>query len=118
MADIDNIEKKLDLILQNQKELQNKISKMENVINKIESDIYLDDSFDFEIVCPYCNNEFVVDMDEDKTEVTCPECENVIELDWTGDLDGFECEHDGCAGCHGCGPANELEDEDNEEDDM
>ena len=37
MADIDNIEKKLDLILQNQKELQNKISKMENVINKIET---------------------------------------------------------------------------------
>lgn len=114
MADLENIEKKLDLILQNQQNLENKMNKMEQVISKIESDIYLDDSFDLEIVCPYCNNEFVVDMDEDRTEVTCPECENVIELDWTGDLDEdeFACGPEGCSGCHGCGH------DDIEEDDM
>lgn len=112
MADLENIEKKLDLILQNQHEIESKINNLEKSVKKIESDIYLDDSFDFEIVCPYCNYEFTVDMDEDRTEVTCPECENVIELDWTGDLDEFECGHEGCGGCHGCGH------DDTEEDDM
>ena len=112
MADLENIEKKLDLILKNQKELNNKINKLENSINIIESDIYLDYEFDLEIVCPYCNNEFMVDIDEDRKEVICPECENVIELDWTGDLDDFECGHEGCSGCHGCGH------DDIEEDDM
>ena len=103
MADLESIEKKLDLIINNQKELEKKITKLENSINRIESDIYLDEDFDLEITCPYCNYEFVVEMDEDRKEVTCPECENVIELDWTGDLDDFECGHEGCGGCHGCG---------------
>ncbi len=111
MADLENIEKKLDLILKNQKELENKINKLENSINRIESDIYLDEDFDLEITCPYCNYEFVVDMDEDRKEVTCPECENVIELDWTGDLDDFECGTEGCSGCHGCGH-DDIEDDD------
>ena len=111
MADLNDIEKKLDLILQNQKDLEGKISKIQNIINKIESDIYLDEGYDFEIVCPYCNNEFIIDMDEDRKEVTCPECENVIELDWTGDIDDdFECGHEGCSGCHGCGHDEEDDD--------
>lgn len=114
MADLGDIEKKLDLVLQNQQELVNKISKMQKVIDKIESDIYLDDEFDFEIVCPYCNNEFVIDMDEDRKEVICPECENVIELDWTGDLDEdeFICGPEGCKGCHGCVTFEEEDDDD------
>ncbi|MBR3163012.1 MAG: hypothetical protein IKF17_02790 [Clostridia bacterium] len=104
MADLDNIEKKMDIILQNQQELINKMNKMEKTIKRIENDIYLDEGFDFEIVCPYCNNEFIVDMDEDRKEVTCPECENIIELDFTGDTDDdFECGIEGCSGCHGCG---------------
>lgn len=115
MADLNNIEKKLDLILQKQQELENKMNKMENIINKIESDIYLDEGFDFEIVCPYCNNEFITDIDENKTEVTCPECENIIELDWTGDKDGeFSCGPEGCAGCAGCGQVEEPTDEDDD----
>ena len=108
MADLNNIDKKLDLILQKQQEIENKISKLEKVIDKIESDIYMEDDFDFEIVCPYCNHEFIVDISDGKTEVTCPDCENVIELDWTGDLDG--CGHDGCKGCHGCEPEDEDDD--------
>ena len=113
MADLNSIEKKLDLILQKQQEMENKISKMENTMNKIESDIYLDDGYDFEIVCPYCNNEFVIDMDETRTEVLCPECKNIIELDWSGNTDDkFACGPDGCAGCSGCGPINYDEDDD------
>ena len=114
MADLNNIEKKLDLILQKQQEMENKINKMENVINKIESDIYLDDGFEFEILCPYCNNEFVIETDEDKTEVICPECKNTIELDWTGNVDetDFGCPQDGCSSCPGCEQTSDYDEDD------
>ena len=96
-----------------QKELDDKMGKMQQVIDNIEKDIYSEDGFDFEIVCPYCNYEFFIDIDENKTEITCPECQNVIELDWTGDTeenDSHNC-NGSCGGCHGC-------DEEDEEDDM
>ena len=102
---------------ENQKIMTNKIEKMQQVIDHIESDIYSDEGFDFEIVCPYCEHEFVIDANEDKNEVECPECKNVIELDWTGDL--YDDEDDGwsghCCGCSGCGDSS---DEENEDDDM
>ena len=69
--------------------------------------------FDFEIVCPYCNYEFVIDVDENKTEIECPECNNLIELDWSGDVDDEPsaggCLGD-CHGCHGCGSEDEDDD--------
>ena len=37
-----------------QKQIENKMSKMQQVIDNIEKDIY-DEGFDFEITCPYCN---------------------------------------------------------------
>ena len=82
------------------------------VLDNIEKDIYADGEFDFEIVCPYCDYEFFIDVDENRTEVTCPECQNVIELDWSGDTDEEENNHNcngSCSGCHGC---------DEEDDDM
>ena len=78
--EVEKLEKK-------QKELDEKMGKVENIVNHIEKDIYSEEGFDFEIICPYCDYEFVVDVDEDKTEIECPECGNTIELDWTGDLD-------------------------------
>ena len=78
-----------------QKELDEKMAKMQQVINNIEKDIYAEDGFDFEIVCPYCNYEFIIDLDENKTEVECPECNNIIELDWNGDTNEDE---QGCSG--------------------
>ena len=78
-----------------QKELDEKMAKMQQVINNIEKDIYAEDGFDFEIVCPYCNYEFIIDLDENKTEVECPECNNIIELDWNGDTSEDE---QGCSG--------------------
>ena len=96
-----------------QKQLIERIDKMQRVIDNIEKDIYSDEGFDFEIVCPYCNYEFVVDMDEEKTEIECPECKNMIELDWSGDpSDDDECSGH-CSGCSGCDGQ-----EDDEEDDM
>ena len=79
-GEVEELEKK-------QKELDDKMDKMENIVRNIEKDIYSEDGFDFEIVCPYCDYEFVIDVDENKTEIECPECGNIIELDWTGDLD-------------------------------
>jgi UDP:flavonoid glycosyltransferase YjiC (YdhE family) len=68
-----------------------------------------EDGFDFEIVCPYCNYEFIIDMAENKTEIECPECKNTIELDWTGDVDN---EHHDCSGdCHGCHGCNDEDDD-------
>lgn len=102
---------------ENQKIMTNKIEKMQQVIDHIESDIYSDEGFDFEIVCPYCEYEFVIDANEDKNEVECPECKNVIELDWTGDL--YDDEDDGCSGhCFGCSGCGDSSDEENEDDDM
>ena len=74
--EVEKLEKK-------QKELDEKMGKVENIVNHIEKDIYSEEGFDFEIICPYCDYEFVIDVDEDKTEIECPECGNTIELDWT-----------------------------------
>ena len=87
-----------------QNRLTTQINQMQQVIDNIEKDIYSEDGFDFEIVCPYCNYEFIIDVDENKTEVKCPECENIIELDWSGDVNEEEQNQGGCQGgnCHGC----------------
>ena len=82
--------KKLEL---KQKSVETKMEKMQQIIDKIEKDIYSDEGFDFEIVCPYCDYVFVVDLDDNKREIQCPECENIIELDWTGDLEEKDDKH-------------------------
>lgn len=106
-------EEKMNKIMQTQQQLETKVGKMEQIIDNIEKDIYSDEGFDFEIVCPYCDTEFVVDEDDEKTEVKCPNCNNIIELDWTDEEDG--CSAGGCSHCHGCGP---VIDEDEDDDDM
>ena len=96
-----------------QDKIEAKMSKMQNVIDNIEKDIYTDEGYDFEIVCPYCNSEFMIDMDENKKEIECPDCRNIIELDWSGDVDDRPENNDcqgNCHGCHGC--------ETDEDDDM
>ena len=107
-----------------QKEIETKMDKMEDIINNIEKDIYAEDGFDFEIICPYCNYEFMIDVDENKTEIECPECNNIIELDWTGDTEeeNTGCPGENCHTCHNCDDETEEEQEqnqeENEDDDM
>ena len=109
---VDYKKQEIDNLETTQKQLIKRIDKMQNVIDNIERDIYSDEGFDFEIVCPYCNYEFMIDMDNEKTEIECPECKNMIELDWTGDInDDDECSGH-CSECSGC------DDIDDEEDDM
>ena len=59
----------LDHLLEMQKGLENRMDKMQRIIDNIEKDIYSDEGFDFEIICPYCNYEFIADVDENKTEI-------------------------------------------------
>lgn len=107
---LDYKEEKMAQLEDMQNELNERMSKMQQVIDNIEKDIYAEDGFDFEIVCPYCNYEFIIDLDENRTEIECPECNNMIELDWSGDIDD---EHEGCGGnCHGCHGCSDEEDED------
>ena len=95
-----------------QQQLDQRMNKIQQTIDNIEQDIYAEDGFDFEIVCPYCNYEFFIDMDSDKSEIECPQCNNIIELDWSGgeDLDDFQDCTGHCSHCNGC--------DDQEDDDM
>ena len=99
---VDYKTQKMNELEERQKEIDDKMNKMQQIIDNIEKDIYSDEGFDFEIICPYCDNQFVIDVDENKTEIECPVCNNIIELDWSGDLEeDAEC-NGSCSGCHGC----------------
>lgn len=75
---------RLNTMVDREKELEAKIESMEKIINNLEKEVYSsDEDSDFEIVCPYCNSEFIEDFSNGiKYEVRCPECDNLIELDW------------------------------------
>lgn len=106
MSAIDNFtdkaDEKMKQIEEKQKNIEEKMNKVEEAINEIEADIYVDDdsNFDFEIVCPYCDYEFVTSIDGEN-EIICPKCNNVIELDWN-DEDEDECCSGHCHSCHSC----------------
>ena len=110
---------RMDDIEKHQDKLDEKIGKVKDTVDLIKKDIYEDEDYDFEIVCPYCNHEFVADIeDELKEEIECPECHNKIELDWDGEDD--DCCSGGCCGCGhhdecGCDEDEEDSDTDNEE---
>ncbi len=101
-------EKRIDRVIQNQAELDKRLS-------TIEKDIYEEEG-DFELVCPYCNHEFLVDYDELKNEVVCPECNNTIELDWNEEHH-CSCCHDDCDDDCNCGECDD-DDCENDDDDM
>ena len=114
---------KLSQIEKIQSDLEEKINNIQQELEDIEQDIYIDDeiaiydeedeeNYDFEIVCPYCDNEFLIDLNQEKNEIECPQCKNIIELDWTGDTEeANNCGAGHCSGCKGCGPKT-GEDED------
>lgn len=110
-------EEKIEEIERKQEDLENKLNRMQDIVNHIEEDIYSEEGFDFEIACPYCNYEFVIDIDENKTEIECPECNNIIELDWSGNLeDDFESNcHGRCSSCGGCERQEDQEDENDDD---
>jgi len=93
------------------KKLERKIDIIQNSLEKIEQDIYIqddedeeddcecefcgdhmhDNDYEFEILCPYCDYEFITGKETDlKKEIECPNCHNLIELDWEESCSG-EC---------------------------
>ena len=102
-------EKRVDKLIQNQAELDKRLS-------TIEKDIYEDEG-DLEIVCPYCNHEFFVDYNEANNEIICPECNNAIELDWNEDDECSCCHGHGEEGCD-CDDCDDCDDYEDEDDDM
>ena len=117
-------EDKLSQIEKIQNDLSEKISNIQQEIDDIEQDIYNEDEFsdydeegnyDFEIVCPYCDNEFLIDLNQENSEIECPQCNNIIELDWTGDSEeGKNIQNNGCGAnhCSGCPGCNQISEED------
>lgn len=104
----ESYENKIDTILERQSDFDEKITRVETALNNIQKDIYMDDDdcSDFEILCPYCGNEFVVQMDELNDEIECPECKNLIELDWN------DCDDECNGNCHGCQGSNNYDEDD------
>lgn len=109
-------EEKLSNMEDKQEDLEERLARVQKSLNNIEKDIYTEEEdFEFEVVCPYCNHQFVSDIDlEETTEIQCPECKNMIELDWNEEEE--ECTGS-CHGCNGCmREAFDGDDDDNEED--
>lgn len=85
---------RMDELEKYQDQLEQKLDKVKETVDLIKKDIYEDEDYDFEIVCPYCNHEFVANIeDELKEEIECPECHNVIELDWNEEHCSGSCSH-------------------------
>jgi len=76
---------KIATILEVQTQMEAKVSKLEQELMSIQKDIYEHEESEFAIVCPYCNNEFMLELEELREEIECPECNNIIELDWGHD---------------------------------
>ena len=97
-------EDRIKRIEQKQNIIDEKVSNVQKAVDEMESDMYedeqIEDSFEFEIVCPYCNNEFVEEISNEeenlKNEIECPECHNIIELDWDGEDEEENCSSKGC----------------------
>lgn len=107
------VEEKVVNIENGQKNIEKKLANVQKVIDGIERDIY-DDEFETEIVCPYCNNEFIAEIsDEEENEIECPECHNIIELDLNADYDEDNSTCSGnCSSCNGCNINEDDEGED------
>ena len=90
--------KKLNLLMDKEKQLAKKVASVEKTMDHIQKEMYISQDYDFEIVCPYCNEEFVEDFSDGiKSDVRCPECDNIIELDWhEDDSCNCGCENDHC----------------------
>lgn len=108
---VDLSQRRLDELIDHEKDLTKKVAQLEQTMKTMEKEFYVDENFDFEIVCPYCNYEFVSDFSQNlKEQVECPECHNIIELDWNNHE-----EHDCSGHCSCCESECGQEEEEDEE---
>lgn len=100
-------------IARTQTSIDEKIDEITKGLKSIEEDIYgeenedEDEDYEFSVLCPYCDKDFVVEIDEIEDEIVCPLCNNKIELDW-----GDDCDCDCGCDCDDCDHSH------NEDDDM
>ena len=86
---------RLNVMIDREKELSRKVAKMEKILDDLEKDVYEAQDCDFEIICPYCNAEFVEEFPNGEShDVKCPECGNSIELDWREGFNGNEADEE------------------------
>ncbi len=97
-----NIKEKQDRLDRNMKKIQRRLERIEEDIyiedddEEYEGDKMHDNDYEFEIRCPYCDEDFIISNEsKSSSEIECPNCHNIIELDWN---DSSEC--DGC--CNKC----------------
>lgn len=109
---MDISERRVNQVVENQRVLEKKQLELEAALNNMEKELFVsEEDYNFEIVCPYCNHEFVSDIGSDIHEVECPECHNTIELDWNQESEGECGGHCGsCGGCEHDQEDNEIED--------
>lgn len=101
----------LEQVIIKQDAMEDRIKTLEDRFSKMENEIYLDNEYDLEILCPYCNYSFIIDSEESADEIKCPECNNIIEIDWSGESCGDDC-GSGCGGCsHGCSHSIDEDDD-------
>lgn len=101
----------LEQMIIKQDAMEDRIKILEDKFSKIENEIYLDNEYDLEILCPYCNYNIIIDSEENTDEIKCPECNNIIEIDWDVESCGDDCES-GCGGCsHGCSHSIDEDDD-------
>ena len=86
---VDYKEDKIKQMEIRQEKNSKKLEEMENKLENLSSEFYEEDAV-FEIVCPYCNSEFDVNIDKNSNEIVCPECNNIIELDWNDEDENGE----------------------------
>ena len=99
---LDYNEGRIQALAKKQQQEEDLIQEIKEKLEDIYEDIYDEEEGDFAIICPYCNNEFDANIDEDFEEIRCPECGNLIELDWNGNPN--EEPDTGCKGnCPHCG---------------
>ena len=108
-------ESRMNKVIEKEKQLETKLNEVEASVKNMEREFFVDDNYDFEIVCPYCNYEFVSDFSQSvKEEVECPECHNIIELDWNNEEE-HECSGH-CLCCQeDCGEDYEEQSEEQDE---
>lgn len=104
MSNLENLaNSRISELASKQVEMEDTLKSIEKEVKNISVDIYgeeddEDGEYTFTIACPYCDEEFALDVDELEDEVVCPNCDETIELDW-----GHDCDEGGCSSCgHHC----------------
>jgi DNA-directed RNA polymerase subunit RPC12/RpoP len=105
---LDEIAMAITDLEENQGELEELVSIIDEDLGELEDDYYdLDDEDDsdfeeeyYEVVCPTCGDTICLDEEMlDDGEMSCPNCGEHLEFD-LDDVEPYDCEHEDCdCGC-------------------